>query len=158
MEHAALGVVLTRDGAQVLCVQRPDVGYWVLPGGGIDTGEEPSDAAMREVKEETGLDVRVVRLMAHYSPVNRLARETYLFACEPIGGQLRVSTESKKVDFFPLDKLPEPFFFLHKEWLREVMSAEDRVVKRPLSEVSYWRLCWFMLRHPLVFIRFLWSR
>jgi len=65
----AVGVVAARDGA-VLLTQRnhqPKMGEWSFPSGFVDAGERVEDAAVREVKEETGIDVRVERLLGVFS-------------------------------------------------------------------------------------------
>jgi 8-oxo-dGTP pyrophosphatase MutT (NUDIX family) len=52
-----------RDGDRLLLTRRSDNGQWCLPGGGVDAGERPAEAAIREVREETGLTIRVTGLL-----------------------------------------------------------------------------------------------
>lgn len=62
-----IAVAIVRDGTRVLVGQRPEhvplAGYWEFPGGKVESGESPEQAAVRECHEETGLDVRVIRLL-----------------------------------------------------------------------------------------------
>src|SRR5258708_6502707 len=111
----AVAVILNPAG-EVLLQRRSDNGQWGLPGGAIDPGEEPADAVIREVREETGLDVLPERIVGVYSGPDHLI--TYpngdqamivsvTFACRPIGGEARVNDdESLEVRYFPPDGLP----------------------------------------------------
>ena len=99
--------IVEREG-QVLMVCRgvqPGIGLWSIPGGYVDRGEVVEEAAVREVQEETGLDVEVVRLLGLYSepgqPVIVAA-----FAARETGGVLTVGPEILDVGFFPTDNLP----------------------------------------------------
>ena len=67
-------IVVPDAGGQVLLIQRandPYGGSWALPGGFVDVGETVEDAAVREAKEETGLDVEILRLVGVYSEPDR---------------------------------------------------------------------------------------
>jgi ADP-ribose pyrophosphatase YjhB (NUDIX family) len=106
-------VVLDEKGA-VLLVKEKEDGLWTLPGGWVDVGESPSEAAQREVKEETGYEVRAERLLALWDrdkhPHPPLPFHVYklYFECELLGGEpLAASTETEEVGFFPTDALPE---------------------------------------------------
>ena len=106
-------VVLDGEGA-VLLVREKEDGLWTLPGGWVDVGESPSEAAEREVKEESGYDVHAVRLLALWDrdkhPHPPLPFHVYklYFRCELLGGDpLVAGTETDGVDFFRKDALPE---------------------------------------------------
>src|SRR5665213_1684209 len=98
------GAVFSPDRTAVLLILRRDVPVWVLPGGGIDRGESPIEATIREILEETGLTVKMDRLIGSYYPINKLAKKTLLYECSVISGQPSISNETKDVKFFPLDK------------------------------------------------------
>ena len=106
-------VVLDREGS-VLLVREKEDGLWTLPGGWVDVGESPSEAAEREVKEESGYEVRAARLLALWDrdkhPHPPLPFHVYklCFGCELLGGEPLVSgTETDGVGFFRKDALPE---------------------------------------------------
>jgi ADP-ribose pyrophosphatase YjhB (NUDIX family) len=100
-------VFIERDGALLLVKQEEGPGYWSLPGGAMEAGEAIDQAAIREVKEETSLDVRLKRLVGLYSKPG----EDALAACfegEVLGGTLRPDHEISRCGFFGYDDLPTP--------------------------------------------------
>lgn len=109
----AVGVVAQRRG-RLLLVRRdhePRLGEWSFPSGFVDAGEVLEEAAARETKEETGLDVRIQRLLGAYStPGERVIFIAY--AGRVTGGRIEVGAECQDVRFFPPDSLP-PLAFSH---------------------------------------------
>lgn len=100
---SAIAVVLDEQ-KRILLVHRRDMDFWDLPGGGMEPGELPTEAAIRETKEETGLDVSVGRLFAvGVTPENVVG---FCFYCHVTGGTLATSDESDDVRFFDADGLP----------------------------------------------------
>ena len=100
-------VLATRDGKLVL-VRRdiePAIGKWSLPSGYVDRGEAVEAAAVREVKEETGLDIRLTGLVGLYSrtgsPVVLAA-----YAAVVVGGAMVAGPEVRETALFPPDQLP----------------------------------------------------
>jgi len=95
-------------------IQRTDNGLWAIPGGAQEIGESCTEAAIREVREETGLDVEVTGLVGIYSdPRHVIAYDdgelrqefSICFHTRPIGGQLTPSSESKQVYWVEPDDL-----------------------------------------------------
>jgi 8-oxo-dGTP diphosphatase len=103
----ATGAIFSLDGG-ILLVQRaiePSYGKWVFPGGYVDRGESLEAAAIREVKEECGLDVRLARLLGVYSsPGNPVILIAYVG--EVTGGSLTVDEEGLAARAFPPEKIP----------------------------------------------------
>ena len=106
--------VVLDDTGRVLLQRRSDSGNWALPGGAMDIGETFADSAIREVKEETGFDVRIDRIVGIYSDPGHVfayddgeVRQEFsiCLACTIVGGELAVSSESTDVQFFALDKI-----------------------------------------------------
>lgn len=85
---------------------------WTMPGGWVDPGESPSEAAVRETKEESGYDVSAVRLMAIYDrdkqghPPCPFHVYKVIFLCNLVGGSAKTSLETEAVCFFREDELP----------------------------------------------------
>jgi ADP-ribose pyrophosphatase YjhB (NUDIX family) len=101
------------DGERILLVQESADGRWTLPGGWGDEHESPRESVEREVREESGYQVRAERLVAikdrHLHPYTpkRLERIYKLFfLCDLTGGEAATSLETDAVDFFALDELP----------------------------------------------------
>jgi ADP-ribose pyrophosphatase YjhB (NUDIX family) len=105
------------DGERVLLQRRDDNGKWGLPGGSVEPGESVRTAVVREVHEETGLDVEPVRLIGVYSDPANHQVITYpdgnvihyvstVFECAIRGGTLTCGCESLDLAFFPTDRLP----------------------------------------------------
>ena len=95
---------------------RADNGLWCLPGGCIDPGESVVEACAREVWEETGLRVRVGKLIGVYSNPhqlveyvdgNRFQLVALIFEAEPISGELGISDETTDVGYFPLNEIKD---------------------------------------------------
>jgi ADP-ribose pyrophosphatase YjhB (NUDIX family) len=85
---------------------------WTMPGGWVDVGDAPSSAAVREVREESGFDVRVRKLFAvldrdkHSHPPMRYHVYMLFFLCDLVGGTATTSVETDAVDFFARDAIP----------------------------------------------------
>lgn len=155
MNGAAVGIVLGKNSPnQVLWVKRVDLPIWVLPGGGIDQGESPETAVIREVLEETGLTVEVVRQAAVYRPVNALTDTTHVFVCKWKEGIPSITSETSEIQFFPYDVYPEPHFPLHADWLKEAFSSDHAMVDRPMTEFTWGRVAQFFMRHPWILIKY----
>lgn len=98
---SAAATVLNDEG-EILLVRAPDRG-WEMPGGQVEQGESLTLALAREVREESGIDVEVVRFCGIFQTVSRSICN-FLFLARPIGGSLSTSTESLEVGWY---KLPE---------------------------------------------------
>lgn len=101
------------DGERLLLTRRSDNGEWCMPGGGVDPGERPAEAAVREVLEETGLSVRVTGLVGVYSNPdvvvvypdgNRVQILGIAFRAVAIGGEAGCSPEVTEVGWFTAEE------------------------------------------------------
>jgi ADP-ribose pyrophosphatase YjhB (NUDIX family) len=106
-------VVLADDDGRVLLLRRAYTPYdWVLPGGGAEADESPTATALREVREETGLEVELERLTGVYYHADHAAGEFIHFVFRgrlPDGADIRPqATEVAEWAFFAPDSLPEP--------------------------------------------------
>ena len=113
-----VGVIVVDDSGWVLLEKRSDNGMWGLPGGGIEPGESVCETALREVKEETGLDIEITGLVGVYSepwtgrivtyPDNGDVRHLVdiVLISEMISGEMVISSESLDLRFFNPDSFP----------------------------------------------------
>ncbi len=104
--------IILNEG-KLLLVRESDDGGWSLPGGWADVGDSPSVAIIREVQEETGLEVKVSRLLGvwdrnqHGHPPYPWHVYKMIFLCEIIGGEHAISHESLDIRYVDPEHLPE---------------------------------------------------
>jgi len=124
MKEIAVNVAVIQDD-KILLTQRDDFESWILPGGGVEDGEGIAQAALRETKEETGLDVELVRLIGIYSRLgNVLSGHIVLFVARPVGGEIRCQEgETIAVDWFQFDRIPSPLSAGHKKRIADAISG-----------------------------------
>jgi ADP-ribose pyrophosphatase YjhB (NUDIX family) len=111
----SVNVVVTNDAGDVLLIKRSDNDNWAIPGGAIDLGESMAQAAIRETKEESGIDCEITGLVGIYSDPKHVilytsngeARQEFsiVLTARPVGGQPTPSDESTEVRWVKRDDL-----------------------------------------------------
>ena len=109
----AVGAVVGNDAGEILLVRRADSGVWLYPTGWADVGYSPAEVALKEVKEETGIDCEVVRLIAVIDGLRmgftRVPLYSLVFHCRALGGKLEGHPlETSDVGWFAEDAMPWP--------------------------------------------------
>ncbi len=109
----AVGAIVGNDRQELLLIQRGDSGVWLYPTGWADVGYSAAEVVVKEVAEETGIDVEPLRLVAVFDGLRLGARGlpfySLVFHCRPVGGELRPHPlEARDVGWFAEDALPEP--------------------------------------------------
>ena len=120
-------IISTSDGVVLIKRKNPPFG-WALPGGFIDYGESAEHAAMREAKEETGLEVNELTLFGVYSDPERDPRHhtlTVVFTASAQDAPI-AADDAAEVGIFPKDVLPSPIAFDHAKILQDYFSSYDR--------------------------------
>lgn len=97
--------IVINDEKEILLIKGPSRG-WEMPGGIVEEGESLKDAAVRETKEESGIDIEVLKFCGIFQNVNKSICNT-LFLAKPIGGELTTSSESLEVGFYPIEEALE---------------------------------------------------
>lgn len=130
LNHFRIGVnALVFDDGRVLLAHRRDIDWWNLPGGGMEIGETLAEAVRREVREETGLEVQVERLVGVYSKPQK--QEVVLtFRCRVTGGTLQATEESRACNYFPPDALPRNTLPKHRERIMDALLNQEAAVLR----------------------------
>jgi 8-oxo-dGTP diphosphatase len=114
--HPAAAVALFDSGGNILLVRRKDNDKWTMPGGTLDFGESLTDCAIREVREETGLQIRITGLIGTYTDPHILIAYTdgevrqeftLVYAAEIESGNLTIDDESKEAAWVPLSSALE---------------------------------------------------
>jgi 8-oxo-dGTP diphosphatase len=117
------------DQERVLLAHRRDIDWWNLPGGGMEPDETVEEAMRREVREETGLDVVVERLIGVYSKPQK--QEVVLtFRCGVVGGTLSATEESRECRFFSPAALPPNTLPKHRQRVEDALLNLPHAVIR----------------------------
>jgi len=118
--------IIIRDGDQIVLIERRnEPAGWALPGGFVDYGETLEIAAMREAREETGLELDELRQFHAYSDPARDPRQhniSVVFTARGIG-TLHAGDDAKNARRFPLDALPSPLCFDHAKILADYRKS-----------------------------------
>jgi ADP-ribose pyrophosphatase YjhB (NUDIX family) len=122
-------VVVERDGAILLVLRKypPRRGYWCLPAGFVEVGESPSESAVREVREETGLDVAIEGLIDSWASDEdpRTPVVSFAFTARIVGGALEPGDDAEEAAFFTEDSLPDGIAFsTHRRLIRRWFEGE----------------------------------
>lgn len=129
--------IIIRQGDRIVLIERKNEPHgWALPGGFVDYGESLEQAAAREAREETGLEIENIRQFRAYSDPQRDPRQhniSFVFLADG-RGRLRGGDDAAHAEFFPLDALPSPLCFDHERILgdyRNSRSAEYAAPRTP---------------------------
>ena len=125
--------IIFNGRGEILLEKRSDNSFWGLPGGGVDVGESIEQTIVREVLEETGLQVRVKRLVGLYSdpayysinkyPDGKVVQTvTACFECKRMSGELRISNESTDIRYFLVDDLPDNLLLSLHQPIQDAIS------------------------------------
>jgi ADP-ribose pyrophosphatase YjhB (NUDIX family) len=121
--------VIRDDQGRVLLCHRRDRDAWNLPGGGVSSGELPTEAVVRETREETGLEIAVDQLTGVYGKPNS-SDIVFVFLCRVIGGQLMPTDEVSESAYFDVHQFSSTTLFTHLDRIRDALSGANLPVIR----------------------------
>jgi 8-oxo-dGTP pyrophosphatase MutT (NUDIX family) len=108
-------VIVANDAGEILLIRRSDNDNWAVPGGGIDLGESVAEAAVRETREESGIDCQITGLVGIYSDPRHVILYTsdgevrqefsIVLTARPVGGNPRPSSETSEVRWVPIGQI-----------------------------------------------------
>lgn len=136
----SVSAVILNERRELLLQRRSDNGQWGLPGGSVEIGESVTEAIEREVQEETGLLIEVMRLVGVYSdpklqvvryPDGRVVHFiNTCFECRIVGGQLRTCQETLELAYFEPATLPQMLVPLHRVRITDALRRQARAAIR----------------------------
>ena len=127
----AAAVVISEGN--VLLIKRRDCEAWALPGGNVEAGETVAETAIREVEEETGIEIELTRLVGIYASPRWLSggNHSVVFAARPLSQEITPQPEEViESGYFCANQLPDPFVWWHRRWIGD---ATGRGLRHRLS-------------------------
>ncbi|MFI5035572.1 MAG: NUDIX domain-containing protein [Acidimicrobiales bacterium] len=123
----AVGAAVGNDAGELLLIRRADSGVWLYPTGWCDVGYSAPEVVVKEVAEETGIDVEPVRLIGVLDGmrlgVSRIPLYSLLFLCRAVGGSLKIHPqEVTDVGWFTRERLPSPIVGAER-WADPIFAA-----------------------------------
>lgn len=142
----AVGAAVVNDEGKLLLIQRADSGVWLYPTGWSDVGYSAPEVVVKEVREETGIDVEVVRLIGVLDGlrlgISRIPLYSLVFLCRAVGGTLKPhELECLDAGWFGRDELPTDTLGSER-WAPEIFAAihdEERDVFYDDLRQPVWR-------------------
>lgn len=133
-------IIYNADDQKILLTRRSDNGRWCLPGGRMEVGESISEACIREVQEETGLQVAIKRLVGIYSSPhmlleyadgNRYQLVNHCFEAEVTAGQMGLSDETTDIGYFAYQDILQMDVMEH-----HLQRIQDALAQQPLPVIQ----------------------
>jgi ADP-ribose pyrophosphatase YjhB (NUDIX family) len=137
--------IITGNENEILLIKRstpPFVGYWALPGGRAEPNEKVEQTVIREVKEETGLIVSIIRKIGEYHEQGTQMGQEYdyypaCFLVKNESGKInKQESEIAEIKFFNLTKLPKVLAFEHAQMIKDYLLAKQQTLCKRNSSLA----------------------
>jgi len=163
--RGAMAVVLSGDQQRVLLHRREVYFLWDLPGGGVEEGESGEEAAVRETREEMGLQIAVERFVGTYthpSVYGKGDQETRAYRAHVTDGELkRFGLESTEVKWVEVNALPRGLETLHRQIIADALTDAatpfERRIEFPGWKLFGARIVFTVMRFRNYFLRWAWK-
>lgn len=132
-----VAAIVVFEGGKILFIKRKTPvfkGYWALPGGRMKEGETAEEAVVREIKEETGLTVKVVEKIGEYDErgVQDGIEYDYHSTCfyvRPVEGEIKPQKEVETIELFHPKALPKELAFRHSDMIEDYFKRKTKTIK-----------------------------
>jgi len=131
---AAFGFIFNEQNKILLC-HRLDYNLWNLPGGTMELGESPWECVIREVREETGLNVEIIRLAGIYNKPEK-SELVFSFVCRVVGGKISLNEEADKIEYFSIKDIPQNTSPKQLERIKDAIKEKTIVYKNQTGKSS----------------------
>lgn len=123
----AFGIILDKNKRVLLCHRR-DYDKWNLPGGGVKNSESPWEGVKREVKEETGFNIKVIKISnIYFKPKER--EIVFCFICKIKSGKIKLTNEADEIKYFDFKKIPKNTVKNHIQRIKDALKKNKTVMK-----------------------------
>jgi len=129
--RVAVNAVIERGG-RALLARRRDIGWWNLPGGGVEPGESVTEGLQREMREEIGAEVEILRLAGVYSKPQK-SEIVLVFLCRLPANQeqaLHTTEEVSELDWFHPSALPPDILPKHRQRVEDALAGQREAILR----------------------------
>ena len=129
--RVAVNAVIEREG-RALLARRRDIGWWNLPGGGVEPGESMTEGLQREMREEIGAEVEIVRLTGVYSKPQK-SEVVLVFLCRLPTDQeqaLHTTDEVSELGWFSPATLPDDLLPKHRQRVEDALAGQREAILR----------------------------
>ena len=137
--NGVLGIIINSNN-QILLTKRTDIPIWCLPGGNIEYRENPKKAIIREIFEETGFKVKIVKINGVYERMDfehvRKDNKQFtcqVFTCKILKSNFKPNGEVSKIKFFDMSRLPYSLMYWQRDIIRDVLTKRKKIVKMNLK-------------------------
>lgn len=124
------GIVIYQNQVLILKRQKPSrdgLGYWELPGGGLEYGETPHQALIRELKEETSLDIKIIKPVYTFTAIRPNYQTVGIgFLCIPTHHHVKISDEHTDYKFVNKEELKE---FLDEKIYQDIIFTLEEYMR-----------------------------
>lgn len=152
--NGATTIVFNRARNKILLIKRRDVPVWVLPGGGMEKGETPIQAAIRETKEESGYVVKIIRQFAEYTRVEN-GIKNYFFEAEVVSGKATLNHEAGAIGFYKIDQLPHVHHPHIPLWIADLNKQTNKIIKRKITGITMSHVMPYLFKDPYLVFKFI---